>query len=108
MACEGWAVGIKSRIQTNEVKDMSPNRELHCWEIIKCRGTEDCPARKHPEKLCWEIAREMNDYRSVFKICQDCVVFMLKNGKIALSEMEIGSLAKCSGCRQDAGLHKDK
>jgi len=87
---------------------MSPNRELHCWKIMKCQETEDCPARKNPEKPCWEFAREMNDYRSVFKICHDCVVFMMKNDKIALSKAEIGSLANRSGCRLDSGLRKGK
>jgi hypothetical protein len=74
-----------------------PSNDLSCWEIMQCKGTEDCPARLHPEKPCWEIARELDDYRSALKICQDCIVFLLKNGNIVLSDQEVRAIMKRKG-----------
>ncbi len=59
---------------------------------MKCDSKESCPARQEPEKSCWQIASELDDYRSAFKICQDCIVFMLKNGASALSEQEVHTI----------------
>jgi hypothetical protein len=73
---------------------MIPNSEWPCWEIMKCKGTEDCPARRQPERHCWEIARDLDDYRSAFNICQDCIVFMLKNGNSILSEKEVQTIVE--------------
>jgi hypothetical protein len=48
-----------------------------CWEIMNCDESEKCPAKTHPEIPCWEIAREMDDYRHVLQICTDCIVHVL-------------------------------
>jgi hypothetical protein len=61
---------------------------------MKCKGTDTCPARQNPEKNCWEIARELDDYRSAFNICQDCIVFMLKNTNTVLSEKEVQTIVE--------------
>jgi hypothetical protein len=81
-------------------KKRLPLRERHCWEIMQCQGTESCPARLQPDKACWEIARELDDYRSVCKICQDCLVFVLKNGKIFLPAKEERLPAQQAGCKR--------
>jgi hypothetical protein len=73
---------------------MVPNSDWPCWEIMKCEGTEDCPARKHPDQNCWEIAREMDDYRKAFNICKDCVVYMLKADNSVLSKQEMQTILK--------------
>ncbi len=73
---------------------MMPNSDWPCWEIMKCKGTENCPARQHPDKSCWEIARELDDYRSAFNICQDCIVFMLKEGNTSLTEKEVQTIVE--------------
>lgn len=73
---------------------MIPNSDWPCWEIMKCKGTESCPARVTPEKNCWEIARDLDDYRSAFNICQDCIVFMVKNGNSILSEKEVRTIVQ--------------
>jgi hypothetical protein len=82
-------------------------REMHCWEIIGCQGTENCPARQHPEIPCWELARDLEDYRSVFKICRDCIVFMVKNETIVLSDEEKHSIINQTECWVQSGLQKD-
>jgi len=61
---------------------------------MKCKGTESCPAREQKHKNCWDIARELDDYRSAFKICQDCIVYMLKNGNSVLSDREVKTIVK--------------
>ena len=76
---------------------MVPNSDWPCWEIMQCEGTDDCPARKHPNQDCWEIASEMDDYRKAFNICKDCVVYMLKVENNVLSEQEMQNIMKRKG-----------
>ena len=61
----------------------------NCWEIMKCEGTDNCPAKKNPQTPCWEIANKLEDYRSAFNICKDCIVFLLKQDEPVLTEHEI-------------------
>lgn len=71
---------------------MVPDSDWPCWEIMKCEGTEDCPARKSPDLNCWEIANEMDDYRKAFNICKDCIVYMLKAENSVLSKQEVQNI----------------
>ena len=71
---------------------MVPKRDWPCWEIMKCEGTEDCPARKRPDLNCWEIANEMDDYRKAFNICKDCIVYMLKVENTVLTKKEMQAI----------------
>lgn len=84
-------------VKAKEKNVKVPNSDLPCWEIMQCKGTENCPARLQPEKPCWEIARELDDYRSALRICQDCIVFMVKNGNIMLPELQIRTIMKRKG-----------
>ena len=78
---------------------MIPKSDWPCWEIMKCEGTEDCPARKRPDQNCWEIASEMDDDRKVFNICKDCIVDMLKTENTVLTQQEMQTIIKQkSGC----------
>jgi len=72
---------------------MVPNSELLYWEEKKHNGIDNF-SKKYPEKPCWEMASELGDFRSVFKICNDCIVFLLKNGSLVLSEKEVCSIVK--------------
>jgi hypothetical protein len=63
-----------------------------CWEIMGCEESKKCPAKNRPETPCWEIAREMSDYRYILQICVDCIVHMLKGDKTVLSKHEIQSI----------------
>ena len=71
---------------------MVPKSDLPCWEIMKCEGTDDCPARKHPDMNCWEIASELDDYRKAFNICNDCIVYMLKADNSVLTKQEMQTI----------------
>jgi hypothetical protein len=71
---------------------MEPKSDWPCWEIMKCEGTESCPARKHPDQPCWEIAGEMDDYRKAFNICKDCIVYMLKADNSVLTKQEMKAI----------------
>ena len=71
---------------------MKPKSDWPCWEIMKCEGTENCPARKRPDLDCWEIAGEMDDYRKAFNICKDCIVYMLKADNSVLSKQEMKAI----------------
>lgn len=71
---------------------MIPSNEWPCWRLMGCDNKESCPALQAPEKSCWQVASELDDYRSAFKICQDCIVFMLKNNESSLSEQEVHTI----------------
>ncbi len=64
-------------------------KDLPCWEIMNCSDTGNCPARKDTKRSCWEIARELSDYRAEFDICPDCIVYVVKNTNLSLSAHEI-------------------
>jgi hypothetical protein len=68
---------------------MIPDREWPCWQLMQCNHKESCPAWQNPEKPCWQIASELDDYRNAYRICQDCIVYMLKNGASSLSQEEV-------------------
>lgn len=68
---------------------MELNSEWPCWEIMKCEGTDNCPAKNNPKTPCWEIANKLEDYRSAFNICKDCIVYLLKQDEPVLTEHEI-------------------
>ena len=69
--------------------EMIPDKEWPCWQLMDCNHKKNCPAWKNPEKFCWQIASELDDYRNAYKICQDCIVYMLKNGTSSLTEKEV-------------------
>ncbi len=71
---------------------MEPKSDWPCWKIMKCEGTDDCPARKHPDLNCWDIAGEMDDYRKAFNICKDCIVYMLKAENSVLTKQEVKAI----------------
>jgi hypothetical protein len=68
-------------------------RDLPCWEIMQCENVEECPVwQQHDGTPCWEIVKEFEDYRSFYDICQDCVVYLLKNEARVFSEQEIKAM----------------
>lgn len=79
-----------------------------CWEIMNCDTSKKCPAKTRPATPCWEIAREMSDYRYILQICTDCIVQVLKGEKNVLSKHEIQSImvtkANCVLTREDCLL----
>jgi hypothetical protein len=73
---------------------MGANSALREWGIKKSKGPAGCSMQENPEKTCWEMASEVDDFRSAFNICADCIVYILKNGTTLLSEKEIRSIVK--------------
>ena len=63
-----------------------------CWEIMNCDAAKKCPAKTRPETPCWEIAREIADYRYILQICTDCIVHMLSGESSGLSKNEIRAI----------------
>jgi len=69
-------------------------RELPCWEITKC-ASEDCCLYRRQEvhtKPCWEVAGELDDYRSALNVCKDCIVYVSKEGCAELSREEVAAI----------------
>jgi len=71
---------------------MAANNAIRYWRIEEYNELFDNSSNVCPEKTCWEMAREVDDFRSAFHICEDCIVFLLKNGSSLLSEREIRSI----------------
>jgi len=68
--------------------------EIRNWEKKKGKVISGFLNKEYQEKSCWEMASEVGDFRSAFNICEDCIVFILKNGATLLSEKEIFSIGK--------------
>jgi len=73
---------------------MGSRSNLYCWEIMQCKNPVGCLARMNPEKQCWEIASESEDYRMANNICRDCIVYVLKADNSVLSKKEIQKVMK--------------
>ena len=73
---------------------MGSRSNLYCWEIMQCKNPVGCLARMNPEKQCWEIASESEDYRTANNICRDCIVYVLKADNSVLSKKEIQKVMK--------------
>ncbi len=71
---------------------MSEVSELPCWEIMKCKSPEKCQAYQNPEIACWELVKVLGDYRSTFHVCQDCLVYLLKQEDCMLSEADMKTI----------------
>lgn len=69
---------------------MMEEGEWQCWEITNCGEEKNCPVGRQqgPPRPCWEIARDLDDYRTALNVCKDCIVFLIKQGKSLLSEQE--------------------
>ena len=72
-------------------------KELPCWTIMNCDNLT-CAARHQPDKECWEIVQELEDYRAEFNICPDCLVSVLKNGSTPLSTHDLALMADSRRC----------
>ncbi len=71
--------------------------EWLCWKITKCFNTENCPARERENIPCWELARELDDYRTVLNVCEDCLVYLSRHKNSVLSEAEIQDIMEKKG-----------
>jgi hypothetical protein len=68
--------------------------ELRHWEKKQNKVINGFLNQEYQEKSCWDMAREHGDFRSAFNICDDCIVFILRNGTTILSEKEVRSIEK--------------
>lgn len=66
-------------------------KEWPCWEITRCTSEDCCLSRQQDvdARACWEIASELDDYRSAFNVCKDCIVYLSKQDASVLSEAEL-------------------
>lgn len=76
---------------------MLKKEEISCWEITNCEGTDACLARQEPEIPCWELASKLDDYRSNLNVCNDCFVYISKNGNSVLPEQEVRDILQKRG-----------
>ena len=54
---------------------------------MNCGEDKECPAKKHPDRNCWEIFGAV-DSRS-FNICRDCIVYISRQEQSTVSRQEM-------------------
>jgi len=70
-------------------------QELPCWEIMQCEEVEECPVWQRKDGTpCWETVKKLGDYRSSYEICNDCLVYLLKNQARLFSDQEIRDMTE--------------
>lgn len=67
---------------------------MHCWEIMQCSGTEDCPARAHPDSHCWEVSKKLGTIQSAMNICSDCIVYIVKTNDSIITRGELNDIMR--------------
>ncbi len=67
---------------------MAQDFKWNCWKITQC-DNEECAARKVENKSCWEIAKELGDFRNRLNVCSDCLVYLSQHENAILSPAEI-------------------
>ncbi len=78
-----------------EVESMSSDSKVSCWNIMQC-DNERCSARENG-KACWEVADELDDYRSALNVCSDCLVYLSQHQNSVLSREEIEEILQKKG-----------
>lgn len=75
---------------------MSLNSEWPCWEIMQCNpeNARQCPAYQSSSP-CWDVMRKIDAYS--FNICQDCLVYVIKQKDSMLSKEEIMDIMQRKG-----------
>ena len=73
---------------------MGSRSDWFCWEIMQCKSPENFPAKKNPEKPCWEIASEFGSDMHILYVCKDCIVRMVKENNPLLSNQELFEILK--------------
>lgn len=73
---------------------MSSVSEMRCWEIMRCSGSENCPARLFVDIPCWEIARIIGANLTAQDVCRDCVVYIVKANGPVLTESELEEIVE--------------
>lgn len=74
------------------------SQNIPCWKITNCQRNECCLGQNGGEKQCWEMASELDDYRSAMNVCKDCIVYITKQNNSVLTETEITEIMEKKGC----------
>lgn len=63
-----------------------------CWEIMLCKTPEKCVVQKQKDAACWDTAQAQNDYRFALNICQDCIVYLLRQNNTAFAKQQMSQI----------------
>lgn len=57
---------------------------------VRCNILDYCGESDTVQMHCWELARSKSDFRYVFNICQECIVYLYQyeNGVISREDIE--------------------
>ena len=83
-------------VPLSEAKVVSVSSQYSCWEIMQC-GNQRCAARIQRNAPCWEIASQLDDYRTALNVCSDCIVYLSHHKNSILSAKEIDEILKQKG-----------
>ncbi len=69
--------------------------EMPCWKIMSCSESRPCAARENQDRPCWDVARDYKRLQHKLGVCEDCLVYLLKNQPNGLNRAEIAAIFAC-------------
>ncbi|VAW34180.1 hypothetical protein MNBD_DELTA03-1113, partial [hydrothermal vent metagenome] len=66
--------------------------EMPCWKIMACPESRPCAAREIQDRPCWDVARDYKRLQHKLGVCEDCLVYILKNQPSGLNRAEITAI----------------
>ena len=71
--------------------------EWNCWEITGCSKKDNCPAGINSAQKCWDIARQMDNFKSAMNVCEDCLVYLTQQQNSILSKGDVEEILAQKG-----------
>lgn len=77
---------------------MSGGSDLSCWDIMECTSeqVEQCYAAQS-QGNCWEVMEALDS--PCANVCEDCLVYILKQEPSKLSPLEIETILQQRGLK---------
>lgn len=69
---------------------MGSFKHQECMDVVQCEVFEYNLVNSQNKTSCWEMARQVKDFRYLYNICQDCIVYLFgqDNNVFTQNEME--------------------
>ncbi len=68
---------------------MKSFKHQDCVKILQCNVFEKNLAQGRSNTNCWEMARQTQDDRFMYNICQDCIVYLFEHEEGVFTENEM-------------------
>ena len=68
---------------------MGSFKHEECAKVIQCDVFSNHLAHGGKDSSCWEMARQAKDFRFLYNVCQDCIVYLFSRKENVFSKNEI-------------------